>query len=212
MDFVSQNLSPISDRVFIFYGVKNDGTKIYEYDNSQHETPFPELKKQEKNIKEFGLLGCGGKIYLDVNTGVFHLDGSQTLSLGLQTDGRIFGFENDKKDIDDYDFHDLIQLKKACSDVISVGGISNGMDMPMSITEHLIGYHIKVDIDDNQYYICEVCFVLPLTGPYRVQFRITPFINEDKQTINLMYKRNNNIQAQAVEVKNKDVNIFEMVI
>lgn len=216
---INDNFSPFpAYRKFFFYLIDQNDYRLNEVDvidNKIMETDFSSLKEKQDKFKELGLFGMGGKIYLDLNTGVFHLDGKQTLVFGMQYDGKTVCFEN-IEERKDFDFHNIIQLKKAFTD-FSPKNPANGnksTQTKMTVSDHIIGYSLRIDIDEEQYFDCEIIFILPVNGgSYRSGFNITPYLkNEETKEIYLMSKRNNTISAQKVQVTNKVQSRFEMVI
>lgn len=217
-EMITNNYSPFPNyKKFLFYLIDKNDNRINEIDiinNKLMELDFNKIKEKQDMFNILGLFGMGGKIYVDLETGIFHLDGNQTLVFGIQYDGKAVCFENTSEE-KEFDFHDMIQLKKAFTD-FSPNPINDGTkprQTQLFISEHLIGYKLKIDIDDEQYLECEIIFILPVnSGSYKIGFNITPKIKEDTKEIYIMTKRNNSISAQKVKICNNKYSKFEMII
>ena len=161
--------SPMTNRRYIWFAKYFDDSFLYEFDNVGKEGDFTKVDKA--NLKEFGLIGHGSKIWYDSDDGVIRI-----LNPG-QSEPSTVGFfitdENDEliKLTDRNDrYNDIIQYK--------FGGIwldPRGTETTndMSADQHFFGYKAEIETEKGKLFF-KLIFVLDLTGqPCQLQLRLS---------------------------------------
>lgn len=149
--------SPVSQDL-IWVAEYADGTHLAEFDLSTHEENWFRDIEKEKLI-EFGLIGCGHKMYFEVIGGRFHMT------------GRTIAFEYKIGEIS-YplsglweSYSDIISYKDAASTLNPNGGVAN------QITQYNFGYKKQLKINGVNVKFQAVCH-LPYDAPIRFHFRL----------------------------------------
>lgn len=140
--------SPERTQAFIWYAINEDGSKIFEYDLNNNSNRFDDLDKTK--VKEFGFIGLGGKLFLNVENGVITLDGDRELNLSL--------FDRDKGDTiqitknKDIDYHNFFEMKQlSCNFTFNseTNEISHGTDS--YISAFIFGYSGSISYDNYKF-------------------------------------------------------------
>ena len=111
-DFLSHNLSPVPSQMFVWFVNREDATTCYEFTNEGVNNNYnKEVDERKEEIKEFGLIGNGSKIYFNTKDGIINI-ADRKIKLFVESDEDINVYlrltENDEAD-----YHNVVQYKKA---------------------------------------------------------------------------------------------------
>ena len=141
-DMIKKNICPmVGVQHFMWYAEYKDGTMDTEFKADLSETPFDNIKRDQ--LKQFGLMGNGGRIYFDIKDGIIHLGGGIDLKLSANLNGVDFNITKNHK----LDYSNIIQFKKG---VYDFGFGSTPSDMkPCRVGAHFIGHKGYFKPEDN---------------------------------------------------------------
>lgn len=136
----TMNRSPIRKQRFIWFCLYEDGSMFTEFNDDGSENEFSDIKQDE--LKEFGILGNGGRIYFNTTDGIIHLDRERTLKVYIvdEEGKKIYLTENS-----DIDYHNILQYKKADMYFSMTGR----QQTALTPTEHYIGYQGEILLPEN---------------------------------------------------------------
>lgn len=141
-DMIKKNICPmVGVQHFMWYAEYKDGTMDTEFKEDLSETPFDSIKRDQ--LKQFGLMGNGGRIYFDIKDGIIHLGGGINLKLSANLNGVDFNITKNHN----LDYSNIIQFKKG---VYDFGFGSTPSDMkPCRVGAHFIGHKGYFKPEDN---------------------------------------------------------------
>ena len=107
-DFLSHNLSPVPSQMFVWFVNREDDTTCYEFTNEGVNNNYnKEVDERKEEIKEFGLIGNGSKIYFNTKDGIINI-GDRKIKLFVESDEDINVYlrltENDEAD-----YHNVVR-------------------------------------------------------------------------------------------------------
>lgn len=147
---------------FIWYAIYEDDTFIKEYENNGKKHDPDEIKNSE--VKEFGILGNGGRIYFNTKDGlIYHRPNMFISNITINYNGKDYNILNkDKSNIaDGVDYHNLTELKLGHSDASINPGHVSSQKLRFTTDEIMIGYKGVLKEADINY---EVYIILPIKG------------------------------------------------
>lgn len=164
-DFLSHNLSPAPSQMFVWFVNREDDTTCYEFTNEGVNNNYnKEVDERKEEIKEFGLIGNGSKIYFNTKDGVINI-ADRKIKLFVESDEDINVYlrltENDEAD-----YHNVVQYKKAAFDYIPVPGVAQAI--PCTVTNHFIGYSCE-----TEHFSFQVILDVPVGQPMELKTTIT---------------------------------------
>lgn len=164
-DFLSHNLSPVPSQMFVWFVNREDDTTCYEFTNEGINNNYnKEVDERKEEIKEFGLIGNGSKIYFNTKDGIINI-GDRKIKLFVESDEDINVYlrltENDEAD-----YHNVVQYKKAAFDYIPVPGVAQAI--PGTVTNHFIGYSCE-----TEHFSFQVILDVPVGQPMELKTTIT---------------------------------------
>lgn len=164
--YIENNMSPISNQLFIWYVKREDGSIVYEYDDEQNGYSYDkEIESKKDSIKEFGLIGNGSKIFFNTKDGVITI-GNKEIRIYVESgeDGDVYLPITENKE-DGVNYKNVIQYKQGTVDVV----MDNNMkDVPMRTIGHYIGYDIK-----TKEFNAQVILNVPIGGTLNIKVTIT---------------------------------------
>ena len=198
-DYLGNNRSPIPGQHFIWYGIYNDGSKIYEFNNDQTETEFNDINKPE--LSQFGLIGMGGKVYFNTNDGLIHLDTVRVLKLSLEDEN---GKSYNITEIKDKKYTDIIQYKKGYMDFRPGRMVQNGTITP---SEHYFGFKTDVELPDNIIKV-QIIYCLPLRGTIYLITKLNSIDKDFKGKLIAQY--GGNVETTDLDISKNTNNEFRI--
>lgn len=164
-DFLSHNLSPVPSQMFVWFVNREDDTTCYEFTNEGVNNNYnKEVDERKEEIKEFGLIGNGSKIYFNTKDGIINI-GDRKIKLFVESDEDINVYlrltENDEAD-----YHNVVQYKKAAFDYIPVPGVAQAI--PGTVINHFIGYSCE-----TEHFSFQVILDVPVGQPMELKTIIT---------------------------------------
>lgn len=164
-DFLAHNLSPVPKQMFVWFVNREDGSSAYEFTNDGENHDYnKEVDDRKDEIKEFGLLGNGSKIYFNTKDGIIHI-GDRKIKLFVESDEDINVYlrltENDEAN-----YKNVIQYKKAAFDYNPVPGVAQ--TIPGTVTNHYIGYNCE-----TEHFSFQVILDVPVGQPMELKTTIT---------------------------------------
>ena len=164
-DFLSHNLSPVPSQMFVWFVNREDDTTCYEFTNEGVNNNYnKEVDERKEEIKEFGLIGNGSKIYFNTKDGVINI-ADRKIKLFVESDEDINVYlrltENDEAD-----YHNVVQYKKVAFDYIPVPGVAQAI--PSTVTNHFIGYSCE-----TEHFSFQVILDVPVGQPMELKTIIT---------------------------------------
>ena len=164
-DFLAHNLSPVPKQMFVWFVNREDGSSAYEFTNDGENHDYnKEVDDRKDEIKEFGLLGNGSKIYFNTKDGIIHI-GDRKIKLFVESDEDINVYlrltENDEAN-----YKNVIQYKKAAFDYNPVPGVAQ--TIPGTVTNHYIGYNCE-----TEHFSFQVILDTPVGQPMELKTTIT---------------------------------------
>lgn len=164
--YIKNNMSPISNQLFIWYAKREDGSIVYEYDDEQNGYSYDkEIESKKDSIEEFGLIGNGSKIFFNTKDGVITV-GNKEIRIYVESgeDGDVYLPITENKE-DGVNYKNVIQYKQGTVDVV----MDNNMkDVPMRTIGHYIGYDIK-----TKEFNAQVILNVPIGGTLNIKVTIT---------------------------------------
>jgi len=181
-------------QTFMWYAEYNDGTKDTEFKSDMSETTFDDIKKDQ--LKQFGLLGNGGRIYFDTKDGIIHLGGGIDLNLAVNLNNVDFHITGNKK----LDYTNIIQFKKGIFDFGF--GETPTAKKPNRVGAHFIGHKGYFKPEDNSLGLGLHYQMFYELGMMEDEFnqllvRLTPD-KDVKGTLELKYL--NNLSAEKIDL------------
>ena len=128
---------PVSHRRYLWFSKYFNDSLFTEFENSGKENDFNDIDKE--NLKEFGLIGHGSKIWFNTDDGVLQLlnpgeEVAKTFGFYILTKGaKLIKISNRN----DRRYNDIIQYKFGGIDLDPSGKETTGL---MSADQHLFGY------------------------------------------------------------------------
>lgn len=164
--YIENNMSPISNQLFIWYAKREDGSIVYEYDDEKNGYSYDkEIESKKDSIEEFGLIGNGSKIFFNTKDGVITV-GNKEIKIYVESgeDGDVYLPITENKE-DGVNYKNVIQYKQGTVDVV----MDNNMkDVPMRTIGHYIGYDIK-----TKEFNAQVILNVPIGGTLNIKVTIT---------------------------------------
>lgn len=164
--YIKNNMSPISNQLFIWYAKREDGSIVYEYDDEQNGYSYDkEIESKKDSIEEFGLIGNGSKIFFNTKDGIITV-GNKEIRIYVESgeDGDVYLPITENKE-DGINYKNVIQYKQGTVDVV----MDNNMkDVPMRTIGHYIGYYIK-----TKEFNAQVILNVPIGGTLNIKVTIT---------------------------------------
>jgi hypothetical protein len=161
--------SPISRQPFIWFAKSYDGTLLTEFENSGKENLFDSIDKV--NLKEFGLLGRGAKLWYSSEDGVINID-SEFSNRKIE-----FYLEDQKQNLIKISgrkfekYNDIIQFKAFHQDFhVNTKNAMGGL----VIDAFLFGYKKVITIPDEGDIHFQFLFNLQMGKPMKLGFRFAP--------------------------------------
>lgn len=140
----------ITDRVFMYYIIRNDGIFIPEYEDDGKETIFTDIDK--KKVSTLGLIGRGVDFHFDTNDGIFVDQMGYKYSLYLPTNNMHIKSATRIPDLYNGEpYNDIIQYKGFISDDLSMAD-SNG-NIQIYTNSYNIGWKRTVTDGDTTIHI-----------------------------------------------------------
>lgn len=201
MDFITNNISPKHNEglPFIWYTKLSNGEIVTEYDNDgNHYDFFKNLEENYQDFVEMGLLGNGGKVYINPDNGEFVLSNDIIAKLSiLDEDGETYCVTSNNKAMANNLYRKNFVSRKYVSYDLQPNRSAQtlGNDNIESIT---MGYRLDVVVDGVKLDIL-VQYGLALGRSQFIELDITP--EEDfKGTLILKYGTGNNEEKGFVEI------------
>lgn len=164
-DFLAHNLSPVSKQMFIWFVNREDGSSAYEFTNDGENHDYnKEVDDRKDEIKEFGLLGNGSKIYFNTKDGIINI-GDRKIKLFVESDEDI-NVVLSLTENDEANYKNVIQYKKAAFDYNPVPGVAQ--TIPGTVTNHYIGYNCE-----TEHFSFQVILDVPVGRPMELKTTIT---------------------------------------
>lgn len=164
--YIENNMSPISNQLFIWYVKREDGSIVYEYDDEKNGYSYDkEIESKKDSIEEFGLIGNGSKIFFNTKDGIITI-GDREIKIYVESgeDGDVYLPITENKE-DGVNYKNVIQYKQGTVDVV----MDNNMkDVPMRTIGHYIGYDIK-----TKEFNAQVILNVPIGGTLNIKVTIT---------------------------------------
>lgn len=164
--YIENNMSPISNQLFIWYTKREDGSIVYEYDDEKNGYSYDkEIESKKDSIEEFGLIGNGSKIFFNTKDGIITI-GDREIKIYVESgeDGDVYLPITENKE-DGVNYKNVIQYKQGTVDVV----MDNNMkDVPMRTIGHYIGYDIK-----TKEFNAQVILNVPIGGTLNIKVTIT---------------------------------------
>lgn len=199
--YISNNLSPIPNQTFIWYAkYNNDIPMLTEFEDDGKENEFNDINKEE--LKEFGLLGNGGKVYFNTNDGVIHLDNEREANIFLENENGITSLTKN----DNVKYNDIIQYKKG---FLNYDPTVGDRQSKLNVAINYIGYKARTYVSAMNVLSFQIIYGLPMGEP---NFFIVKLNSEDvnyKGKIVLTYGGNRD--EAPIELKKNKVSTFEIL-
>lgn len=200
--------SPMTNRRYIWFAKYFNDSVYPEFENNGKENDFSKIDRS--NLKEFGLIGHGSKIWFNTDDGVL-----QILNPGQEESTTIGFYLTDEKD-------DLIKLTNRndrYNDIIQYkfGGIyldPRGVETTndVSADQHFIGYKTEIETEKGKIFF-KLIFVLDLTGnPCQMKIRLASEF-ELKGNLFTVFNKVPAVEPNAFELaKGGSVNIIKQFV
>lgn len=157
-NFIENCVSPKANEGlhFIWYMVLKNGTMLTEYNNEGVHTPFDKAMECKYFFKEMGLMGNGGKVFIDPANGEIHMNKDEIANLYIEDkDGRYNISSNDNIA---EQYKEFITRKYVSYDVDMSNRESNP---PSQIHAVTLGYKVTVPVKDGNIE-CTIQYALPM--------------------------------------------------
>lgn len=157
-------VSPVAQD-FVWLAEYYNGNGICEFDfKTKQKNDF--YKIDRSLVSKFGLIGQGMKLYFDVSTGFFNLNGSQII-MTYKTKDREYHLTGHKIGL----YNDIITYKDAHTDA----NLRNPNEKFVShIHQYNFGYKKKLSFDDGLELNFQAIVSLPYNSPASMEIKIVP--------------------------------------
>ena len=179
---LEQLLSPASNdgQDYIYFVKYFNGKTLYEYDEDLNHFDFKDINQSQ--VKLFGLIGNGIKLYWDIPAGIFHIGKNE---YGIR-------ISNGSLELPQYGItKDLITFKMAHTDSIVSGGSTKSLGN--IIDSYFVGFKMNVETA-----FVQILFSIPINGE-----DLRPFF-----AVRISNKQDSNYTAELLGLNGEDSSKF----
>ncbi|GCD11786.1 hypothetical protein [Clostridium tagluense] len=148
-----------------------------EFDLNDEANSFSDIDK--RSLMNFGLIGCGHKMFYEIPTGRFNINGD-IIDIIYKADDKEYNLTNQF-----VLYNDVIQFKECCSDFNIIADRESHKTHTI-VTSYNFGYKVKLNIDEKIFSFKAVC-TIPYDKSAYINFRLV--CNEDIDGV-LVIKKN----------------------